>query len=67
MIAFHGKPEIKAEYLARIQAHEAADEIIHDAASNAARNKVLSLAASIAVEALKKAKTQGSKWLDILQ
>jgi len=29
MIAFHGKPEIKEQYLARVRAHAAADEIIH--------------------------------------
>ena len=29
MLAFHNKDEIKAEYLARVRAHEAADEIIH--------------------------------------
>jgi len=27
--AFHGDPAIKAEYLARVTAHEQADEIIH--------------------------------------
>jgi hypothetical protein len=29
LIAFHGDPAIKAQYLARVQAHAAADEIIH--------------------------------------
>ena len=29
MKAFHGQPDIKAQYLARVKAHEAADEIIH--------------------------------------
>lgn len=29
LIAYHGDPAIKAKYLTRIQAHEAADEIIH--------------------------------------
>jgi len=29
MIAFHGKESVKAEYLARVRAHAAADEIIH--------------------------------------
>ena len=29
MIAFHGDPAIKEHYLARLAAHEAADEIIH--------------------------------------
>lgn len=29
LIAYHGKPEIKAQYLTRVQAHAAADEIIH--------------------------------------
>ena len=29
MKAFHGDPAIKAKYLARVQAHAAADEIVH--------------------------------------
>ena len=29
MLAFHNKDEIKTEYLARVRAHEVADEIIH--------------------------------------
>lgn len=29
MIAFHGDPKIKEKYLARVQAHRIADEIIH--------------------------------------
>src|ERR1700733_4087942 len=29
LIAYHGKSEIKAKYLARVEAHAAADEIIH--------------------------------------
>jgi hypothetical protein len=29
LVAYHGKSEIKAKYLARVEAHAAADEIIH--------------------------------------
>src|SRR5258707_9315460 len=29
LLSFHGKPEIKEFYLARVRAHRAADEIIH--------------------------------------
>ncbi len=29
MLAFHGKKEVKAEFVARVKAHALADEIVH--------------------------------------